>query len=35
MPTEVHRKLDEVSRARHSSINQLAVTLIEKELAQI
>ena len=33
MPVEIHRKLDEVSRAQHASINSLAVTLIEKELA--
>jgi predicted HicB family RNase H-like nuclease len=35
MPAEIHRKLDEVSRAQHSSINRLAVSLIEKELAEI
>jgi predicted HicB family RNase H-like nuclease len=34
MPEETHRKLDELSRARHSSINRLAVAFIEKELEQ-
>lgn len=35
MPVEVHRKLDAVSRAQHSSINSLAVRLIEKELIDL
>ena len=33
MLAEIHRKLDEVSRAQHASINSLAVALIERELA--
>ena len=32
MPTELHRKLDTLSRTRRSSINRLAVELLEREV---
>ena len=35
MPSDIHRKLDELSQARHSSINSLAVDFIEKELTNM